>query len=348
MFATKKTRVGTAAAVAALGLAAAGFAGPASATTTATAERLAGIDRYGTARALAQETFDTADTAFIASGERFPDALAATGIAGSRIGPILLVERDRIPAATTATLTDLGVENIVILGGTAAVSQSVEDELASGYAVSRIAGEDRYATAAAIAAVMDAEMSVGAFDGQRAAFLARGGDFPDALATGPLAYFGSVPILLTQTNTLTPVTAAALDQQDIEVVIIAGGTDAVSASVAEAVASRGIDVIRLAGTTRIETAVEMAEFGVQQFGLLAEHANIARADKFPDALAGGSHAGDLEMSPILLSAGDELSAPTADWIESHCDTIESLHILGGTNALSEAVLLQAVEAARSC
>lgn len=337
-----------AAATVALALAAGAAAGPASATTTATAERLAGVDRYGTARELALETFASAGRAFIASGEQFPDALAATGFAGSRVGPILLVEKDEIPPTTRLTLAELGVQEIVILGGTAVVSEAVEQELAEEYTVGRIAGQDRYDTAAEIADVMAAEQSIGAYEGQRAAFLAHGGDFPDALATGPLAYFGSVPILLTESGSLTPVTAEALQRLDIEVVIIAGGTDAVSAAVAESVAAMGIDVIRLAGETRLQTAVEMAEFGVQNFGLLAEHVNLARGDKFPDALAGGAHAGDLEMAPILLTAGDQLGAPTAQWIASHCATIGSIHVFGGTEAVPDTVVAEALQAARSC
>lgn len=330
-----------------LGLTAAGMGGTASATQSATLETLAGVDRYGTARALANETFDQATTVFVASGVKFPDALAGSALAGSAVGPILLVRPDGIPAETAQALTELGAQNVVILGGTDAVSQGVQDKLAEDYAVTRVAGTDRYETAVAIAQAIEARDGLGAFEGENAAFLTRGNGFADALSSGAMAYFASVPVLLTQTDTLTAVTSAALDDLAIKTVIVAGGTDAVSASVVDAVEAKGIRVIRLGGTTRQETSVLMAEFGVQEFGLLAEHANIARGDKFPDALAGGAHAGDLEMSPILLTSGDTLG-PAGEWIESHCDTLETLHVFGGTAAVPPSVAAEALQAARSC
>lgn len=344
---SKKKRI-AAAAVLTLGLTAAGLGGTASATQGATLEPLAGVDRYGTARALANETFDQATTVFIASGLKYPDALAASGLAGSTVGPILLVTQNSIPAETAAALTELGAENVVILGGTAAVSQGVQDQLAQDYTVTRVAGADRYGTAVAIAHEIEARNGLGAYEGERAAFLAKGTGFADVLSTGAMSYYASVPVLLTQPTTLTAATSAALDDLDIEMVIVAGGTAAVSEAVVDAVKAKGINVIRLAGANRQETSTAMAEFGVQEFGLLAEHVNIARGDRFPDALAGGAHAGDLEMSPIILTAGTSLGAPAKAWIESHCATIASLHVFGGTDAVPANVSAEALQAARSC
>lgn len=342
-----KKRLATAAALT-LGLTAAGLGGTASATQTATIDPLAGQDRYGTARALANETFDQVDTVFIASGLKYPDALAASGLAGSTVGPILLVTQNSIPAETATALQELGAKNVVILGGTEAVSQSVQDQLATGYTVTRVAGQDRYGTAVAIADAIEARDGLGAYEGERAAFLAKGTGFADVLSTGAMSYYASVPVLLTQTEALNAATSAALDDLDIRKVIVAGGSAAVSDAVVQAVEAKGIEVTRLAGQNRQETSVAMAEFGVQEFGLLAEHANIARGDKFPDALAGGSHAGALEMSPIILTAGDTLGAPATGWLDDHCDTLQTLHVFGGTDAVPPTVSAEALQAARSC
>lgn len=344
---SKKKRIAVAAALT-LGLTAAGLGGTASATQGATLEPLAGVDRYGTARALANETFDQATTVFVASGLKYPDALAAAGLAGSTVGPILLVDQNSIPADTTQALTELGATNVVILGGTDAVSQTVQDELAKTYAVTRVAGQDRYGTAVAIAKAIQGRDGLGAYEGENAAFLAKGTGFADVLSTGAMSYYASVPVLLTQPTALNAATGAALDDLEIKTVIVAGGTEAVSDAVVDAVEAKGIRVLRLAGEDRQETSTVMAEFGVQDFGLLAESVNIARGDKFPDALAGGAHAGDLEMSPIILTAGDSLGAPAKAWIESHCDTIESLHVFGGTAAVPANVSAEALQAARSC
>lgn len=344
---SKKKRVVAATALT-IGVTAAGLGGTASATQSATIEPLAGVDRYGTARALANETFDQATTVFIASGVEFPDALAGSGLAGSAVGPILLVQQNSIPAETADALTELGAEEVVILGGTDAVSQAVQDQLAQDYAVTRVAGADRYGTAVAIAQAIEARDGLGAYEGENAAFLARGNDFADALSTGAMSYFASVPVLLTQPSALPAATGAALDDLDIQKVIVAGGTAAVSEAVVDAVEAKGIEVIRLGGQNRQETSTIMAEFGVEEFGLLADNVNIARGDTFPDALAGGAHAGDLEMSPIILTAGDSLGAPARDWIASRCETLQSIHVFGGTDAVPANVSAEALQAARSC
>lgn len=57
-----------------------------------------------------------------------------------------------MPQALRDEVAALGPRTAVVLGGTAAVSEQVVAELrASGFAVDRAAGADRYATAAAIA-----------------------------------------------------------------------------------------------------------------------------------------------------------------------------------------------------
>lgn len=71
----------------------------------------------------------------------------------------------------------------------------------------RLAGENRFDTAAAVSAAT--------FDpGVDVAFVATGQNFPDALAGGPLAGVRSAPILLTAQDALPPETAAELDRLD--------------------------------------------------------------------------------------------------------------------------------------
>jgi len=92
-------------------------------------------------------------------------------------GPIFLVTKDAIPAAAAAELRRLQPKRVVVLGGGAAVSASVQAALA-GYTageVTRLSGPDRHTTGAAI--------SRHAFGpGAPVAYIATGEDFPDALA----------------------------------------------------------------------------------------------------------------------------------------------------------------------
>jgi putative cell wall-binding protein len=102
----------------------------------------AGGDRYSTAALLATEAYpDGADVALVATGENFPDALAGASLSRAYDAPILLTRRDAVPTATSQALEALGVGDVIVLGGTAAVSQEVFNSLAGGpWQVSRYAG----------------------------------------------------------------------------------------------------------------------------------------------------------------------------------------------------------------
>lgn len=125
-------------------------------------DALAGT-RYGTAAAVAAEVDHREDelgriagltTAFVASGEAFPDALAAGSLATTQSDafPILLVRPDAYPSETEQALADLGIEQAIIVGGTEAVDEHVERHLEEDLtAVLRLGGDDRAATAVALA-----------------------------------------------------------------------------------------------------------------------------------------------------------------------------------------------------
>ena len=85
---------------------------------------------------------------YVATGENFPDALGAASAAAVQDGPVLLVQRDSIPAVTKAELTRLAPDKIVVAGGLAVVSAAVFDQLkAYAPSVVRAAGLNRYSTA---------------------------------------------------------------------------------------------------------------------------------------------------------------------------------------------------------
>ena len=120
---------------------------------------------------------------YVATGENFPDALGAGPAAAIVKGPILLVSQNSIPGETAAELTRLSPDKIVIVGGTAVVSPSVESALAA-YAgtVERIAGANRYDTAAKLsAATFPATIDADTLNGlSSSAFLGRTAKAADA------------------------------------------------------------------------------------------------------------------------------------------------------------------------
>ena len=88
----------------------------------------AGADRYATAAAISRAAFDPGGpTAFIATGTTFPDALAGAPASAQLGGPLLLVTKTGIPSATATELSRLRPARIVILGGTAVVSNASGD-----------------------------------------------------------------------------------------------------------------------------------------------------------------------------------------------------------------------------
>src|SRR5207247_55604 len=80
-------------------------------------ERFAGADRYDTARLIAAGSFDSSDSVVLATGERFPDALAANYVAGVADVPILLTAGGTLPAATAQALSDLKTTKVLVAGG---------------------------------------------------------------------------------------------------------------------------------------------------------------------------------------------------------------------------------------
>lgn len=231
----------------------------------------------------------------------------------------------------------------------------------------RVGGPDRFSTAR-LAATFDDTADIGTLlptdntDNElRTALLANGLNFPDALAGGPLAWQGcndhqhldcgnggGFPLLLSngQSSTLPTATESALSQEDIQQVIILGGTAAVPQSIETLLTSRGIRVIRLAGATRQETAVKIAQFvhddpkgGRLQFGNDGEWGvALARGDVFADALTMGPLAGLFQI-PLLLTEGpSSLGSATAGQLAvegSH--GVYEIHIAGGVSAISTAV-----------
>ncbi len=112
-----------------------------------TITRIAGQQGYDTAAMISSSVgIDATHTAYLANGHAIPDAIAISAFAAEQGSPILLTDRDQLPASTIQALTDLGVNNVILLGGTAVISTSVEDALRAKYSVKRWGGNDRYDT----------------------------------------------------------------------------------------------------------------------------------------------------------------------------------------------------------
>jgi hypothetical protein len=96
----------------------------------------------------------------------------------------------------------------------------------------------------------------------------------------------------------------------------------------------GGEVQRIAGPTRIETAVAASQAAFGDGGATA--AVLARADEFVDALAGGPLAVAVD-GPLLLAAAEAVPAATMAELDRVLPDGATVHVLGGLAALGPAV-----------
>ena len=183
-----------------------------------TPERIAGYDQYETAQKVA-ERVGSKGQVILASGEQFPDALSISAYAGATETPILLTSAKKMPAATQQELNSLqqkGNLKTIVVGGEAVVSSATLSSLNS---VQRIAGYDRYETAADVYKFARDVLT------SQTTYLVTGENFPDALAVGSLAAKQSAGIVMTQRAYLPGSTYSVLSgptDSPMNVVIIGG------------------------------------------------------------------------------------------------------------------------------
>ncbi|MCY7298110.1 MAG: cell wall-binding repeat-containing protein, partial [Ilumatobacteraceae bacterium] len=191
--------------------------------------RVAGTDRYSTSIALARYAFGTAgaSTAYIATGNAFPDAMSAGAAAGSSNGPVILVNGSASTAdsATRSLLSDLRTSKVKVIGGTAAVSAGIATSLGSGgKTVTRLSGSDRFETSIAT--------NANAFTSSSTVYLATGYNYPDALAGSVLAGAQPAPMFVVPTTCVPSGVLAQIDAVGATDVVLLGGTTALQTGVA--------------------------------------------------------------------------------------------------------------------
>ena len=304
-------------------------------------QRLAGADRYGTAVEVSRDTFDSAQTVVLATGESYADALGASSYAGVLRAPVLLTRARSLPAEVRGEIERLGASRVVIVGGPRAIGEDVESALReAGLAVDRVAGEDRYETAALAARRTIGERAGSAAPGT--VFVVRGDEFADALAVAPVAYAGRIPVLLVKRTGVPAATRQVIGETGAVRAVVAGGVAAVPEEVRQAL---GVPSRRVSGAERYETAAAFASWAADSGISSFAHVGLATGRAFPDALGGGAALG-AQGGVLLLSSSATLPAAARDGLSARRDIIESLRVLGGDSALSSAVMDEAIGAVR--
>lgn len=293
-------------------------------TPAPTPGRISGANRIETAVAISRHAFATrtAKTVYLARMDHFADALAGGGLTD---GPVLLVPTTGpVPEVVLAEIRRVAPGHVVALGGPAAVSDAVLNRAAQGRPAARVAGSNRFDTAALI--------SKRAFPGGAAeAYLATAKkSSPDAVVGGVLSVGPVLPI-----PTSGPIPSsirAELARLSPRVVYALGGSSAVP-NTALTSAANGAAAKRIAGVNRYDTAAAIARHA---FPTGARTAYLARGDVFADAVAGGA----LTDGPIVLVPPASLQAPaSASLLDPATRALSALRVnsvasLGGEGAVS--------------
>ncbi|PKQ20772.1 MAG: hypothetical protein CVT66_03455 [Actinobacteria bacterium HGW-Actinobacteria-6] len=302
--------------------------------------RIGGLDRFETNVGLAQAGWDSSEYVVVASGRNWPDALVGTVLATALDAPVLLAEPTGVPASVAEEIRRLGATRAIVLGGTASLSSGVVADLVvagvSAGNVERIAGANRYETAALVA---DRVVEI---SGQPEwVAISTGENYPDAISVSPWAGALGVPILLTRATAVPASTQAALERIDPTAVVVLGGEKSVSARALEQLPPAW----RIGGVDRYETARLMAEFA-SDHDFFYDDIYVAKGTDWPDALGAGSLAAKTR-GLIMLTPPDRPDNDTLDFFNGHCSGMEEVRFIGGYSAVSASVEHQILRASET-
>ena len=295
-------------------------------------DRLAGPDRTATAYEVSRDRAH-ATTVVVARDDDYADALAGAPLAAQLDAPILLTAPDALDDDVRREVLRLGATDAVVLGGEHAVSPAVAGELtALGVTVRRVAGSNRFATAAAVAGELTDPAGVLVVEGADAD-PSRG--WPDAVSASGFAATANRAVLLTSSNTLPEATRTALGDLGSDDVRVVGGSVAVSDAVLGQVAdAAGTQVSRLAGTDRLGTSVAVARAAIDA-GADPSQLWLATDANWPDALTAGAavaqRGGVLLLSP---AAGPTTPSATAALVRELGPQLRRVVLVGGPAAIA--------------
>ncbi|MDO8244069.1 MAG: cell wall-binding repeat-containing protein [Myxosarcina sp. JB018] len=194
-------------------------------------QRFSGDDRYETNQAVVSHLVDNGfvgNGVFMATGEKFADALSAGPFAGENKMPILLTREDKLPEGAAQYVKG---EAVSIVGGPGVVSKDVMKEVEKqSSAVKRFAGTNRYETLKAV--LEEYANPTDTF------YVSTGQKYPDALSSAPLVAQKGGVLLLTDTDeipaSVNNFLTKYLYQNNVEKIVALGGPNAVSPEVKEA------------------------------------------------------------------------------------------------------------------
>lgn len=301
--------------------------------TIQAANRLWGNNRYQTANAIAERYNNgQVDNVILASGNNFPDALAASVLAYKLKAPILLV--DASAAHTVEAFAYIKNHfspqgHVYIAGGPGLIGVDFHNVLNSmGYAesqITQIGGLDRYETSALLAKQLQVAKGT-------PVVITTGENFRDALTVSSFAAKNGWPVLLAGSDLSSSVKDVLSEVQPSQV-YIAGDADAVSESVAEQIKTLlpASAVERLSGLSAFATEIAI----IQKFAPNPTELYLASANVFADALSGSVLAAQTGAPIVLVDPKlSGLPAEVASFLKG-LSTKPDIQVFGGSGAVPD-------------
>ena len=201
--------------------------------------------------------------------------------------------------------------------------------------VNLVAGEDRFTTAVEVS-----KQLVGENETANAVVLVGEDAIVDGLAAAPLAKKVGAPILLTKENQLPEATEKEMlrvlgNNLSNKTVYLVGGGARISKELEAKIAKLGVKVERLAGDTRFETSLKIAEKVTS--GATVDTAFVVGGNGEADAMSISAYAAKKE-APIVVVDKNEVSEEAMELLEG-----KNIEIIGGTGVVSEEVEAQLKE-----
>ena len=200
-----------------------------------TTQRIAGKTIFGTATAIAEQLTETPEEIFFVYAFNFADALSASTVAAVKGAPIIYLKTNGdIDADTAAYLEEVKgkVKKAYVIGGTGVINDDMMNKAKNALGldtITRVAGANRYATCIEVNNTFKDHLTGNGI------CVAKGLDFPDALAGGVFAALKKMPLFLAD-GSLKDVQTNYLGNKDISNVYVFGGTGAVPNDLVERIA----------------------------------------------------------------------------------------------------------------
>lgn len=289
-------------------------------------QRLSGGTALDTMGSIVDRGWSNSGVAVLATNANFPDALAASSLAGQYNAPVLMTEPSVLSERTRGILNRFRVKTVYVVGGKYAVSDKVLSQLKDmGISVERLRGNQADDTAVAIAKKLTKPSAT--------CFVATEANYADALSASPYAYATSSPVFLTRNRgtALSADTVAAIRAGGYSHIIVVGGRFAVSDAVLNQL--RGIcpNTERISGITAVDTSIKLAEWQTKN-GMRYTNCGFATDKNYPDALAGAALCGK-HLGVLMLVNDAEVGKVTAVTSAHKC-VIGEANVFGGRFAVS--------------